>query len=326
MTVTTTLINGLDCVILENETLAATLCPAAGGKISSLVLKNPDVELLWNNPRLVLRAYPAGTEYDPHFFGGIDELLPNDEKERINDRDYPDHGELWTSSLEWERTEEGIRLRADLPIAGLRYEKKLALGGAGQIRMTYRIVNLRQTENHFLLKMHAALRLHKGDRLICDAKRGEIADADFTGRHSARFFDWPHYGDERLDIAGGPEEARNEFFFLHDLGKGEMRMESPEAGTFFSYAFDTAVFPLSLIHIWPGPGRGKVPAQSPAPAGRDTKNRRTCLLYTSIRGGNAKAALQKHHGVIPAHAAGLGNVQHFGVLQPLCLGGGFQSL
>ena len=79
MTVTTTLINGLDCVILENETLAATLCPAAGGKISSLVLKNPDVELLWNNPRLVLRAYPAGTEYDPHFFGGIDELLPNDE-------------------------------------------------------------------------------------------------------------------------------------------------------------------------------------------------------------------------------------------------------
>ena len=283
MTVTTTLINGLDCVILENETLAATLCPAAGGKISSLVLKNPDVELLWNNPRLVLRAYPAGTEYDPHFFGGIDELLPNDEKERINDRDYPDHGELWTSSLEWERTEEGIRLLADLPIAGLRYEKKLALGGAGQIRMTYRIVNLRQTENHFLLKMHAALRLHKGDRLICDAKRGEIADADFAGRHSARFFDWPHYGDERLDIAGGPEEARNEFFFLHDLGKGEMRMESPEAGTFFSYAFDTAVFPYAWYFAtyggWNGLYTGILEPASAVP----------CSLGTSMKNGTCTA-------------------------------------
>ena len=47
------------------------------------------------------------------------------------------------------------------------------------------------------------------------------------------------------------------------------------------------------------------------------------MIPRVIRGGNAKAALQKHHGVIPAHAAGLGNVQHFGVLQPLCLGGSF---
>ena len=54
------------------------------------------------------------------------------------------------------------------------------------------------------------------------------------------------------------------------------------------------------------------------------KGKLNLLIPRVIRGGNAKAALQKHHGVIPAHAAGLGNVQHFGVLQPLCLGGGFR--
>lgn len=280
MITTTTLINGLECIVMENESITATLCPAAGGKISSLVLKKPDTELLWNNPNLSLRAYPAGTEYDPHFFGGIDELLPNDEKERIEDRAYPDHGELWTSALDWEPCADGILLRADLPVAGLRYEKKLSLADeAGQIRMAYRIVNLRPTENHFLLKMHAALRLHPGDRLVCDAKRGEIADADFTGRHSARFFDWPHYEGDRLDLAGGPEEGRNEFFFLHDLRTGEMRMESPEAGTFFSYAFDTAIFPYAWYFAtyggWNGLYTGVLEPASAVP----------CSLGASIKNG-----------------------------------------
>ena len=96
-----------------------------------------------------------------------------------------------------------------------------------------------------LLKMHAALLLHEGDRIICPAKRGEIGDADFTGRHESRFFPWPDYHGERLDIVGSAQEKRSEFFFLHDLERGEMRMESPAARTFFSYSFDTGVVPYA---------------------------------------------------------------------------------
>ena len=113
-----------------------------------------------------------------------------------------------------------------------------------------------------LLKMHAALLLHEGDRIICPAKRGEIGDADFTGRHESRFFPWPDYHGERLDIVGSAQEKRSEFFFLHDLERGEMRMESPAARTFFSYSFDTGLVFCQLRRlersVYGRPGTGSL--------------------------------------------------------------------
>jgi hypothetical protein len=38
-----------------------------------------------------------GADYDSNFYGGIDELIPNDIPENIDGIDDPDHGELWTT-------------------------------------------------------------------------------------------------------------------------------------------------------------------------------------------------------------------------------------
>ena len=85
---------GMTLLELSNQAVTIQVCPALGGKIISLRLNDREQELLWHNPQVALQHFQPGAVYDNSFFGGVDELLPNDEKEQINGVDYPDHGEL----------------------------------------------------------------------------------------------------------------------------------------------------------------------------------------------------------------------------------------
>ena len=80
MSIRRTEFEGVEGICLENDSISLVVCPSVGGKIVSFCLKDTGQELLWRNENLALRPYPEGTAYDPHFYGGIDELLPNDEK------------------------------------------------------------------------------------------------------------------------------------------------------------------------------------------------------------------------------------------------------
>src|SRR6266702_2984770 len=92
-------LDGIPLVRLESDFLKVDVSPGVGGRIISLVEKHSGHEFLWRNSKLKLESLPGGSEYDPNFYGGIDELLPNDIPEMINGICCPDHGELWTTSL-----------------------------------------------------------------------------------------------------------------------------------------------------------------------------------------------------------------------------------
>lgn len=244
-----TTFHGMPCQQLSNDAIALIACPALGGKIVSLRLLNTNQELLWHNPNLKLTALPPGSAYDPNFFGGIDELLPNDEAETIHGRDYFDHGELWTKSLQCTSHHRGITLTGELELAGLQYEKCISLHPTnGTIDLDYVITNTHPTPNPILWKLHAAMQVHAGDRIICPAKQGELLDPDFANRrHGPVRFAWPHWESDRMDIVPPITSQRREFFFLSDCERGLMRIESDEANTFFEYRYDHSVFPYGWI-------------------------------------------------------------------------------
>src|SRR5438105_15939959 len=110
-----------------SEVWRADIAPDVGGRLVSLVEKSSGHEFLWRNHARPLQALPAGSEYDPNFYGGIDELLPNDMPEEINGVACPDHGALWTLPLAWQRDEERLKLTGTLPPFGLRYEREMSL-------------------------------------------------------------------------------------------------------------------------------------------------------------------------------------------------------
>ena len=120
-------INNVEVFTGENDHIKFEIAPTTGGKIISIYNKKLDKEFLWRNTNLLLETHKSGADYDSNFFGGIDELIPNDITETIDSIDYPDHGELWTTALDYELLEDKIAVFGKLALSGLYYKKIISL-------------------------------------------------------------------------------------------------------------------------------------------------------------------------------------------------------
>src|SRR5437879_4094751 len=101
---------------LQNEALRLEVLPELGGKLWSLEDLRLGRQFLWQQPGLSPRPLPQGSDYDDNFFGGMDELLPNDIPEAVGGRSLADHGELWNTALKAREDEGGLVLEGELPL------------------------------------------------------------------------------------------------------------------------------------------------------------------------------------------------------------------
>jgi galactose mutarotase-like enzyme len=235
-------LNGLPLVRLESEHLAVEVAPDVGGRIVSLVAKADGHEFLWRNPALALQRLAPGSAYDPAFYGGIDELLPNDIPETLHGVACPDHGELWTLGLDGRIEEDRLQLRGRLPRFGLGYEREMRLRPDGPcLECTYRIANPTDQPRSFLWKLHAALAVAAGDLLECPARKGQVVDLAWSRYHTLAPFDWPRVEDQAADVVP-PPDGTMDFFYLYELGAGWVAWTRPATGHRLAYEFDPAVF------------------------------------------------------------------------------------
>lgn len=235
--------NGITLLVLENKKIRAEIAPGLGGKFTSIRNKELAKEFLWRNASLELEKLPAGADYDTNFQGGIDELIPNDIPEPIDGIDYPDHGELWTTALDYRTDGKQVFLSGILPLSGLLYQKTVSLhAGKPEIEIRYTIRNTTGRPRHFLWKLHAALQISAGDRLLTPASRGRIVypgSSRFTDRGE---FAWPEIDGTDASVVP-PQTGTMDFFYLYGTTEGTMSMLS-DGDTFrFSYRYDPAVFP-----------------------------------------------------------------------------------
>lgn len=232
--------DGVPTVVLENDRLRVEIAPTVGGRVISLRHRATGREFLWRNPRLTLRPCAPGAEYDPNFYGGMDELLPNDLPETINGLACPDHGELWTLALTVETAADGVTLSGRLPRFGLEYQRRMRLA-ANRLLCDYRIANAAAAERQFMWKLHAALAVQPGDRILCPAATARAADPAWSRRPSVAPFAWPEA--DGLDLSLVPvADGSTEFLFLYDLTDGYMALKAKD-GARLECRFDRAVFP-----------------------------------------------------------------------------------
>lgn len=236
--------NGMTLLSGENDQIRFEIVPAMGGKLTSVYNKILDKEFLWHNQGLDLSVNAAGTDYDSHFWGGIDELLPNDIEETIDGQQYPDHGELWTTSLQYELKEDQLMVYGKLPQCGLYYSKTLSLeSGSAEIQLDYHIINESGYARHFLWKLHAALQISAGDRLLTSARKAKVVYPEASRFSTMEAFDWPVV--EGVDATVVPEKGDSmDFFYLYEALEGEMGMISGNGKHLFSYRYDQRVFPF----------------------------------------------------------------------------------
>lgn len=235
--------DGTTLLQMNNGILEVETAPEVGGKITCIRDLKTGHQFLWSNHNLPLRRLPVGSEYDPCFYGGIDELLPNDIPEEIDGILFPDHGELWTMELEHRLKESSIILRGKLPLSGLSYCREMELSSdKPEIILRYRIESPTGRQKKFLWKLHAALEIEPGDEIICPAKTAVVADPEWSRWTNHEPFSWPNIEGQRADLIP-PKGTDVDFLYLYDLTEGYMGWRRPKSGLTFAYRFDSAVFP-----------------------------------------------------------------------------------
>ncbi|MBN1345929.1 MAG: hypothetical protein JXQ73_24780 [Phycisphaerae bacterium] len=234
--------DGTSVVRMTSDRLVVDVAPGVGGRVVSLIDRASNHEFLWNNERLRLERKSPGSEYDPNFYGGIDELIPNDIPEQIDDVAAPDHGELWTTALDHAIEDGALVLRGTLPLTGLVYERRMTLSAdSPQIDLGYRIQNPTGRLRRFMWKLHAALAIRPGDVIDCPARRGQVAHLDYSRYETEEPFDWPIIEGQAANVAV-EKDGTCDFFYLFDLTTGRMGWHRPGTGLRFEYVFDRDVF------------------------------------------------------------------------------------
>ncbi|GAA2109188.1 hypothetical protein GCM10009841_30280 [Microlunatus panaciterrae] len=256
---------GFRAVVLENARLRAVVLPELGGKIISLQYKPADLELLWRHPRLPLRPVAFGSSYDDQFFGGWDELYPNDEAETLAGEAMPDHGEVW--SLPWrfstgtDATAAWVRLEVKTPISASRICKTLTLPQEGSsLTVGYQLQNVGCQDQPFMWKSHVAVQMHQ-DSLV-DMGADSVLLHDFghpRARGASPLFQWPTLHadgvdhDMRRPLA--PNSGHSEFMLATSMHAGFCSVEHPSRGAALRLTFDLDALPscwLFASYGWRG--------------------------------------------------------------------------
>ena len=263
-------------VHLENDRLRLTLLPG-GGHIAAVELKENGVNPLWDPPWETIDPSASAPRSHPQYGEGVEARLlagiaghnlcfdifgvPSDEEAAAG---LGVHGEA--SSVDWDVESGDGRLiaKADFPLAGLRFERQLALApGSGRVEIKETATNPTGIDRAAGWTQHATLGppfLEKGRTLFeMSATRSKVIETEFAPG-ADRFargaeFTWPlvplasgGLGDLRrtadVPVSGGytahlmdPAEDRAFFAAYH-----------PGLETLFGYVWEREDFPW--LGIW----------------------------------------------------------------------------
>jgi hypothetical protein len=173
----TTSWHGFDALVVDNGLVRATVVPALGGKIASLVHPPTDREWLWRNPVLEPRAAAVEASYvAEHDVGGFDECFPSVAATRFPGGPWagtavPDHGEVWalpwTPDTRCDGTEIEVRLTTDGVRFPYRFERSLRLRqGVAALSLAYVATNLSPHPFPFIWSCHPVFQITPGMKLV----------------------------------------------------------------------------------------------------------------------------------------------------------------
>lgn len=242
--------NKLKTIVIENESLRAIVMPELGAKLWQLHYKSSGTDLLWHNPKLEPQWVAQNSVYDDVFFGGWDELYPNDEAEVIEGKAFPDHGEIWSMPWEYDvvksdSDEVVLHLWVDTPIGQSRVEKWITLrSDEAKLRFTHKITNLSSKPQPFLWKLHAAVRVDEHSRIDLPAESVYIEDfgEPRTGKTKMEYR-WPFAEGHDMRKVPVASSGIAEFQYATEMKDGWCALTHTKERLSFGLAYDGSVLP-----------------------------------------------------------------------------------
>jgi hypothetical protein len=268
-----TLFHGRRAASIENDRLRVTVL-AEGGHIAEVFQKQCAVSPLWVPPWQSIEpsafrpgvASPFGDGVDAKLLAGImgHNLCldvfggPSAEEAAAG---LGVHGESSVDHYPIEPTGKGLAMRVTLPIAGLRFVRRIVLAG-DTVRIGERVENLTATDRPIAWTQHVTLGppfLSPGaTRFLASATRSKVFEGVF-GAHDyltpAAEFDWPmapgtNGAESDLSVFNGATRSSAYTTHLMDQAREDAYFAawSPESQLLFGYAWKSADFPW--MGIW----------------------------------------------------------------------------
>jgi hypothetical protein len=165
---TVTEFQGFTVYTLQSDKVALAVVPELGAKIISLKDLRTQREWLWHpGDNLELFINRPGAAFSNSPLVGIDECLPTISTCTWQGREMPDHGEVWNCSWEVDHDawQQGVlKTSVKLKSLPLIFERTIQLQGY-EVRIDYKLSNVKGSKQKFLWAFHPLLRLVAGDEL-----------------------------------------------------------------------------------------------------------------------------------------------------------------
>ncbi len=241
-----------DAVTLENQEMSVVILPELGGRIWSIVYKPLDREILWHNPQIKPQRHPVGTAFDDVWCGGWEEMFPTAAPGLINQRPFPDHGEVWclpwTAKVEQSSGSPTLRLSCHAPLSGTAIEKCFTLRGEQPcLEVTYTVTNQTKDECPFMFALHPALAVSGGESIDFPEMSVDL-DPSYLGTLEGvpAPFAWPYAlrRGKPLDLRTVSSSASQAVYFLYGHGyqSGWCALTDPAAQLTAGFVFPPGVF------------------------------------------------------------------------------------
>ncbi len=181
---------------LANDSLSVEVVPEIGAKIVSLRNVLTGREWMWRpRPDAPLFRNEPTDSFDASPLIGADECLPTIARCRWNDRDLPDHGEVWARSWELDEAalaENRIRTVIRLPISPLQLERSISLR-QNQLLFEYVLTSLSSKPERFLWAFHPLMPIEAGDQIELPPQIRSVRVASLMGLPvpGDRTWSWP---------------------------------------------------------------------------------------------------------------------------------------
>jgi len=216
---------GFEVFILSNQEVELAVVPELGARIISLKDLRSGREWLWHPTRgRKLFRNRTGDNFERSPLVGLDECLPTIAPCSWQERDLPDHGEVWAAawSLDFQAWELGLlRTSVSLKISPFDFERTIELQG-NEVRLSYQLNNRAAVEELYLWAMHPLLRLQSGERLELPPSTRALLDG-------ARWLD---------SLNSTRPKGDCEKVFASLVSEGRAAINNPETGDRLEFQWD----------------------------------------------------------------------------------------
>ena len=224
------MMESLTRIVLENESVRILVQPELGGKIASIFLKRPGLELL-QQPLHSQRQRIWAQDFAASDASGWDECLPTIAACEVSVgtevRRIPDHGDIWLLPTVHSATATEAHLETALVTMPLRLRRWITLDGS-MLRVRYELRNEAAISLSYLWSAHPLFAVDAADRIVLPETVQTLRVEDSARKRLGRHGDlcsWPIAPDRHgsavdLRIAQAPATTTADKLFAGPLQQG----------------------------------------------------------------------------------------------------------